>query len=188
MPEKRFSAIDIATASFVLSAIFLFLWFHVPEGHMFFRHRHISPAYASEEPQFIKEGELTFLSKKGKNDMTTIDIEIADSDYERTRGLMYRHSLPDNAGMLFIFDRADVRSFWMRNTYIPLDIVFIDEQKRVVAIATGTEPLSYAPISSTKKTRYVVEVNAGFCKKHGISVGDRITYRAFIPRHRAPSP
>lgn len=188
MPEKRTSAIDIA-GSLALFATVLLPWIHVPDvGELFRQCRHTALAEASQEPQFIKEGELTFLAKKSKNKIATIDIEIADSDYERTRGLMYRHALPENAGMLFVFDRAEVRSFWMRNTYIPLDIIFIDEQKRVVAIAKRTEPLSYAPISSIKKARFVVEVNAGFCEKHGISVGDRIAYRALIPRHHVPSP
>lgn len=133
-------------------------------------------SYAAEEPQFIKEGELIFLEKQSKERIMKIDIEIADSDYERTRGLMYRHALPANAGMLFIFEKPGLLSFWMRNTYIPLDIIFADGKKQIVSILKKTEPLSYSAMQSKKKAKYVIEVNAGFCDQHRIKVGDWITF------------
>jgi uncharacterized protein len=133
-------------------------------------------AYAADEPQFIKEGELRFLEKKSNKRIITIDIEIADNDYERTRGLMYRRSLPDTGGMLFIFEKSGPLSFWMRNTYIPLDIIFADEKKQIIKIQKKTEPLSYNAIQSKKDAKYVVEVNAGFCDRHGVSAGDSIAF------------
>ena len=133
-------------------------------------------AYAADEPRFTKEGELTFLSKTDRKKIITIDIEIADNAYEREKGLMYRHSLPDNAGMLFIFEQSGPLSFWMRNTYIPLDIIFADENRQIVTIQKNTKPLSYAQIPSKRNSKYVVEVNAGFCDKYGIAVGDFITF------------
>jgi len=140
--------------------------------------QHIFPlyAYAADEPRFTKEGELTFLSKTDRKKIITIDIEIADNAYEREKGLMYRHSLPDNAGMLFIFEQSGPLSFWMRNTYIPLDIIFADENRQIVTIQKNTKPLSYAQIPSKRNSKYVVEVNAGFCDKYGIAVGDFITF------------
>jgi len=132
---------------------------------------------AAEEPPFIKEGELTFLDRTGKKIIAAIDIEIADTDYERTRGLMNRHSLPENAGMLFIFERPEPRSFWMRNTYIPLDIIFADGNQKVVTIQRRTEPLSYDAVQSKHDAKYVVEVNAGFCDKYGIAVGNYIKFK-----------
>ncbi len=133
-------------------------------------------AYASDKPQFIKEGELTFLEKKNKKRITKIDIEIADNAYEREKGLMHRHNLPDNAGMLFVFERPEPRSFWMRNTYISLDIIFADGKKQIISIHRKAKPLSYAPIASKKKTKYAVEVNEGFCDRNGISIGDFIEF------------
>ena len=133
-------------------------------------------AYAADEPPFTKEGALTFLSKTGKKKIITIAIEIADNDYERTRGLMYRRSLPDNSGMLFIFERSGTLSFWMRNTYIPLDIIFVDKNKQIVTIQKNTKPLSYAQIPSKRNAKYAVEVNAGFSDRHGIVIGDYITF------------
>lgn len=133
-------------------------------------------ARAASEPEFVKEGELAFLRNQGKKRIAVIDIEIADNDYERMRGLMFRHSLPRRAGMLFIFERPEPRSFWMRNTYIPLDIIFADEKGRITAIHKKTEPLSYEPIRSNSGVKYVVEVNAGFCDQYGIRVGDWIRF------------
>jgi uncharacterized membrane protein (UPF0127 family) len=133
-------------------------------------------AYAADEPRFTKEGELTFLSKTGRGKIIHIDIEIAGNDYEREKGLMYRHSLPDNAGMLFIFDRSGPLSFWMRNTYISLDIIFADENRQIVTIQKNTKPLSYVQVPSKRNSKYVVEVNAGFCDKYGIVIGDFITF------------
>lgn len=134
-------------------------------------------SYAEDRQQFLKEGELIFRSANKKKSITKIDIEIADTAYERTRGLMHRRSLPDGAGMIFIFERPGPRSFWMRNTYIPLDIIFADEKKKIITIHKKTKPLSYDLIRSTGDVKYVVEVNAGFCDRHGISVGDFIEFK-----------
>lgn len=131
---------------------------------------------APNEPQFVKEGELQFLHKRGEAGITKVDVEIADNEYEREKGLMYRHSLPDSAGMLFIFEQPKVLSFWMRNTYMPLDIIFADENKQIVTIQKNAEPLSYGSIPSHGNAKYVVEVNGGFCDKFGISVGDYIAF------------
>jgi len=140
--------------------------------------QHIFPlyAYAADEPRFTKEGELTFLSKTGKKKIIHIDIEIAGNDYEREKGLMNRHSLPENAGMLFIFEQSGPLSFWMRNTYIPLDIIFADENRQIVTIQKNKKPLSYAQIPSKRNSKYVVEVNSGFCDKYGVAVGDYISF------------
>jgi len=146
-------------------------WGNAPDQHIFPLY-----AYAADEPRFAKEGELTFLSKTGRKKIIKIDIEIADNDYERTRGLMYRRSLPDNSGMLFIFERSGTLSFWMRNTYIPLDIIFVDKNRQIVTIQKNTKPLSYAQIPSKRNAKYAVEVNGGFSDRHGIVIGDYITF------------
>jgi len=128
------------------------------------------------EPTFIKEGELIFLSKKTKAKIIQIDIEIADTPHELATGLMYRHSMLDTAGMLFIYEWSQPLFFWMKNTYIPLDIIFVDESMQIVEIQKNTKPLSEELIPSLRNARYVVEVNAGFCNKHCIEIGDYITY------------
>jgi uncharacterized membrane protein (UPF0127 family) len=131
---------------------------------------------SSGEQAFVKEGELVFLGKNYGRKITEIDVEIADNPYEWERGLMYRHSMPKAAGMLFIFPRAQLLSFWMRNTYIPLDIIFVDGTMRIVTIHKNTQPLSEKRLFSNVAVKYTVEVNAGFCGRYGIKKGDYIRF------------
>jgi len=124
---------------------------------------------------FTKEGELVFSDSLG-NTKVKIDIEIADDDYQRQLGLMNRKEMNENQGMLFIFPRQDFLSFWMRNTLISLDMIFVDENKRVVTIHKNTRILSDASYPSSKPAKYVVEVVAGFTDKYKIQVGDKIDW------------
>lgn len=128
-------------------------------------------------PVFQKQGELQFHGRQSREVLTGIDIELARDEMSRARGLMWRRSLGENEGMLFIMEAQEVQSFWMLNTYIPLDILFVDEQKQIVTIRSNTAPQSLQPVTSDKPALYVVEVNAGFCKKHGIETGDYIDFR-----------
>lgn len=105
---------------------------------------------------------------------TAVNLEIADSESERAEGLMYRESLAESAGMLFIWPEDASSSFWMKNTYISLDIIFIDSSSQVVFIAENTTPLSEDLITPTSSFRYVLEVNAGFSADNGLSVGETI--------------
>ncbi|WP_294080077.1 DUF192 domain-containing protein [Proteiniphilum sp. UBA5384] len=125
---------------------------------------------------FNKQGELFFTNQQNRDTLTVIDIEVADSDQLRARGLMYRRSLPENAGMLFIQTRAEMQSFWMKNTYIPLDILFVNAGKEIVTIHANTTPLKEWNYASTQPALYVVEVNAGFADRYGISINDKIEF------------
>jgi len=133
-------------------------------------------AAVRSEPSFIREGRLTFIKKDRGETPLSIAIEIADSEEERARGLMWRQSMPDSAGMLFIFEEERPLSFWMANTYLPLDIIFIDHGFSIVAIGHNATPLSETPIPSLAPARYAVEVNAWFCRQNGIAVGDKIKW------------
>jgi hypothetical protein len=130
----------------------------------------------THEPQFKKEGELIFLRKENGKEIKKIAIEIPDSDAEIRQGLMYRSSLPESAGMLFIYEKSGLKVFWMKNTKIPLDIIFIDEKREIVTIQKHTVPYSEHPIPSHKNAKYIVEVNAGFCDKYQIKEGDKIRF------------
>lgn len=123
------------------------------------------------EPPFKKEGELTFLKNQEK-----LTIEIADSEAETTQGLMYRRTMPDSCGMVFIFADSQPRSFWMKNTYLPLDILFLDESKKIVTIQANRTPFSEEAIPSFENAKYVLEVNAGYCKRKGIEKGDGVKW------------
>ena len=123
--------------------------------------------------KFKKEGELTFVDSTG-NPIIKIDIEIADNDYERQLGLMNRESMEEMQGMLFIFPEERFQSFWMMNTLFSLDILFINSQKEIVTIHKNTKPLSEQSYPSSEPAIYVLEVNAGFCERHNVKLGDKI--------------
>jgi len=129
-----------------------------------------------KEPQFVKEGELEFLNKDGKTTISKIDVEIADNTPERMQGLMYRKSMDENRGMLFIFQNNEQRGFYMKNTIIPLDIIFLDSAKQVLKIHKNTTPFSERTLESGVPAKYVVEVNAGYTDRYGIKEGDRIKF------------
>lgn len=87
---------------------------------------------------------------------------------------MYRKDLPEFHGMLFLFPREEVQSFWMKNTPLPLDIIFINSAYEIVNIARNTIPFSERLLPSGRPAQFVLEVNGGFCQRHGIEVGDRV--------------
>lgn len=97
------------------------------------------------------------------------NIELASTPKARTLGLMYRESLDQNGGMLFIFPNDKHHTFWMKNTLIPLDIIWLSKDEKVVHIAHNTTPKSLKPLIPNEKARYVLEINADICKELGIT-------------------
>lgn len=132
---------------------------------------------AMPEPKFQKEGELYFQNPATGKAISKIDIEKADTDVDRQFGLMFRKSMPEEQGMLFLFEKSEQQSFWMRNTLIPLDIMFVDENGVITTIHENTKPLSEASLPSDGPAKFVVEVIGGYAKKHGIKVGDKISWQ-----------
>ena len=111
----------------------------------------------------------------GKN-FIKINVEIADDNEKRTKGLMFREKLNENEGMLFIFDNEETQTFWMKNTLIPLDIIFIDKNFRIVDIKNAVPcKEELCPLyKSSKPAEYVLEVNKNFTIKNGIKVGNNL--------------
>ncbi len=131
-------------------------------------------------PRFRKEGELQFLSAATGKTLAAIDIEIADDEMSQKQGLMWRRSMEDNQGMLFIMAAQEEQAFWMRNTYIPLDIIYVNDQMEIVRIRANTKPQSLSQITSDAPALYVVEVNAGFAEKQNIKQGDKIAFQKLV--------
>ncbi|MBK9014433.1 MAG: DUF192 domain-containing protein [Saprospiraceae bacterium] len=129
------------------------------------------------EPKFQKEGELYFQNPATGKAISKIDIEKADTEVDRQFGLMFRKSMPEDQGMLFLFDVNEQQSFWMRNTYIPLDIMFVDENGVITTIHENAKPMNDTSLPSNGKAKYVVEVIGGYAQKHGIKVGDKISWQ-----------
>lgn len=115
----------------------------------------------------------------GKDKTVTLNVEIADTPTERAEGLMNRESIPENGGMLFVFDEEQDLRFWMKNTQMPLDIIFFDKTGRFVSTTT-MEPCEVSPCKSYRSqsfAKYALETNAGFVEKNGIRVGWQLKYR-----------
>jgi hypothetical protein len=126
------------------------------------------------EVNFKKEGELTLFKKDST--LVTLDIEIADTEYATQTGLMYRNSMQNSQGMLFVFDEVLPRSFYMKNTKIPLDLIFIDGDRKIVSFQKNAQPFNESPLPSNVPAKYVLEINAGLVDKLAITVGDSISY------------
>ncbi|MBC8045577.1 MAG: DUF192 domain-containing protein [Fimbriimonadaceae bacterium] len=129
-----------------------------------------------ETPQFKKEGELTFFKADG-NMVIKIYIEIAETEAEQEKGLMNRPWMDEKQGMLFIFNIERQQAFWMRNTIIPLDIIYVNSKKEIVSIAKDAQPFSEKSLPSAKPAQYVIEVIAGFTEKYNITAGDKVDWQ-----------
>ncbi|NKI33094.1 DUF192 domain-containing protein [Croceivirga thetidis] len=128
----------------------------------------------TEKVSFTKEGELQIF--KADSLLINLDIEIAETDYETQTGLMYRESMEDKQGMLFIFPDVAMHSFYMKNTEFALDIIFINEKLEIASFKENAQPLDEAGLSSQVPIKYVLEVNAGLAEKWLLEVGDSISF------------
>jgi uncharacterized protein len=130
----------------------------------------VAPAWAADEAT------LEIVSKSGVHAFV---VELASNDAERERGLMFRKELPEGRGMLFDFQRERPVSFWMHNTYISLDMIFIRDDGRILRIAESTEPMSDRLVPSGGPIRAVLEVIGGTARKLGIAPGNRVRGQIF---------
>lgn len=126
--------------------------------------------------EFKKEGSLQILQQETDSLLVRLDIEIADNEYETATGLMYRSSMEPEQGMLFVFEDVAMRSFYMKNTEFPLDIIFLDNEKRIASFQKNAQPYNETGLTSKVPAKYVLEVNAGMADKWSLDVGDRILY------------
>ena len=124
---------------------------------------------------FTKEGTLT-LTKADGSLIKKIDIEFAEDDYERETGLMHRTSMKPLQGMLFILDEEKLQNFHMKNTLIPLDLIFINSDKKVVSFAENAKPLDLSLLPSQVPAKYVLEINGGLAEEWIIEIGDTVAW------------
>ena len=119
---------------------------------------------------------LDIVTQNGRFSFT---VEIADTPDKRSQGLMFRKSMAEDAGMLFTFERDQIASFWMKNTEIPLDMLFISRDGRIADLHRNAQPHSLRSIRSKMPVFAVLEINAGLTARLGIRVGDRVEHPAF---------
>jgi len=125
---------------------------------------------------FKKEGVLTIFKTTSDSTKVNLDIEIANNDYEIETGLMYRNSMKTNQGMLFVFDDIRERFFYMKNTKIPLDIIFISDDKKIVSFQKNAKPFEKTSLPSNFPAKYVLEINAGLVDNWSFKIGDEIIF------------
>ena len=135
---------------------------------IFFTHN----ATACSDIKFDKKD--IFVVSKYNNQKIRFKVEIADTDLKRKTGLQCRTKMELNEGMLFIWEIEDFRSFWMKNTFIPLDIIFINKAYEIIDIFLNAKPFSSKSISSKKKAKYVLELNKGVFDSHKFNLKDKM--------------
>lgn len=126
-----------------------------------------------------RAAELQPLEIVTKSGVQVFTVEVAKTDHERATGLMYRKELPEGRGMLFDFSPEQQVSMWMKNTFIPLDMIFVRSDGRILRIAENTTPQSEKIIPSGGLVKGVIEVAGGTAKKYGIAPGDRVGHPLF---------
>jgi len=139
----------------------------------------LAPLGAAER---VTAAELQPLEITSKNGVHVFAVEIAATPEQQAKGLMFRRELPEGQGMLFDFGHDQPTSFWMKNTYIPLDMIFIRGDGRIARIAENTVPLSETLVPSGGPVRAVLEVIGGTAKRLGIAPGDRVAHPIFHGR------
>ncbi|HSF57230.1 MAG TPA: DUF192 domain-containing protein [Candidatus Binatia bacterium] len=116
-----------------------------------------------------------------ENRELTFQVEVADTPAKRELGLQYRRDLAADRGMIFLFPSESHHSFWMKNTPIPLDMIFISSDRKIVGIVEQAVPFSTDSRSIPAASRFVLEINGGLARRHGIQVGDSISFQGFTP-------
>ncbi|WP_228850811.1 DUF192 domain-containing protein [Aegicerativicinus sediminis] len=130
------------------------------------------------EIKFTKNGELSIFKQSSDSLLSKVDIEIADDEYKRETGLMYRKGMKNSQGMLFIFPDTQYRSFYMKNTEFPLDILYIGADKKIVSIVKNAKPEDETSLPSEAPAKYVLELNGGLSDILGVQINDRIEFSA----------
>ncbi len=125
---------------------------------------------------FTKEGDLTIHKITSDSTSVSLDIEIADTDFDIQTGLMYRNSMEKNQGMLFVFEDESERYFYMKNTKIPLDIIYVNNGKTIVSFQKNTKPFDETSLPSNAPAKYVLEINAGLVDSWNLKVGDSLSF------------
>ncbi len=126
--------------------------------------------------EFRKEGELLLLRANGDT-INQLDIEIADNAYERETGLMYRENIEEDQGMLFVYDEERQRSFYMKNTQFPLDLIFYSSDSTAVSFQKNAEAYSEETLPSEKPAQFILEINAGLSDEWNLEIGHKIDFK-----------
>jgi uncharacterized protein len=132
------------------------------------------PSIDDQSQKGLPRGQVVLSTESGKE--VTVRVEIVADPETRRKGLMYRQKLADDEGMLFLFNEEEHQSFWMKNTYLPLDMIFIKADLTVLGVYEGAIPLTEDGRSVPGDSQYVLEVNANFARRHEIKPGTKVRF------------
>lgn len=175
-PKKKSNNKILFSAVIVVLVIVFIIYMVIPTKTINRRNFQQNPKSFESTIKFTKEGELTFSSKEGGY-IVSIDVELADTYQKRMQGMMHRESMEELQGMFFVFPNEEPQSFWMRNTILSLDMLFVNSKFEIVKIHKATKTLSDQSYPSERPAIYVIEVNAGFTDKYSIKEGCKIVWR-----------
>jgi uncharacterized membrane protein (UPF0127 family) len=130
---------------------------------------------SESQKTILKQGNVAFYDSSNRKKLD-IMVDIAENEYQQGRGLMFREDMPENQGMLFTYEDELQRFFWMKNTKVSLDIIFVDATYKIVKIHKDALPLSENIYPSGVPAQFVVEVRSGFCDRYQLEVGNRISW------------
>jgi uncharacterized membrane protein (UPF0127 family) len=124
--------------------------------------------------------QVTIVTRDGRE--IAFVVEVADTPARREMGLQYRRDLAQNHGMIFLFPEEEQLSFWMKNTPISLDMIFINANRRIVGIVENTTPFSLESRSVNARSQYVLEINGGLARRYGVTAGDSVRFQGFAAK------
>lgn len=124
--------------------------------------------------------QVSIVTKGGRE--IVFQVEVADTPAKREMGLQYRRDLPESRGMIFLFPGEEQQSFWMKNTPIALDMIFISAERKIVGVVENTVPFSLDSRSVRGRSQYVLEINGGLSRRHGFKPGDSVRFQGFSPQ------
>jgi uncharacterized membrane protein (UPF0127 family) len=124
--------------------------------------------------------QVSIMTQEGRE--IAFQVEVADTPAKREMGLQYRRDLAEGRGMIFLFPREEQLSFWMKNTPIALDMIFISAERKIVGIVENTVPFSLDSRSVSGRSQYVLEINGGLSRRYGLRPGDSVRFQGFSPQ------
>lgn len=134
---------------------------------------------AGKKTEHEPKAEPTVYLETAGGSEVRVKVEVASTPEERRLGLMHRQGLDKGSGMVFLFEEPEIQTFWMKNTMVSLDMIFIGPDMRVVGVVERTKPMSLAPCMVDEPSQYVLEVEAGFAQRHGIGAGTSVRFSGF---------
>jgi uncharacterized membrane protein (UPF0127 family) len=149
--------------------------------HNFLRRWRVSAALLTLVLIACARGPCVAIVAPGGTVLAQLRVEVADTIAGRETGLMYRSHLDEDAGMIFVFATPERQNFWMKNTEIPLDMIFADASGKIVGIVANAAPYTLTPRAVDEDASYVLEVNGGFAARHHVAAGDKLVFSGFVP-------